>query len=84
LAHQVVEWTKETHKNDKPAAEVRTGIIFDNELVVRLVQGDVADADIIRMIGSEPNRFALAAEDLKRMRDAGVSEAIVNAMLARK
>lgn len=84
LAHQVVEWTKAAHKNDKPAAEVRTGIIFDNELVVRLVQGDVADADIIRMIGSEPNRFALAAEDLKKMRDAGVSEAIVNAMLARK
>jgi hypothetical protein len=84
LARQVVEWTREEHKNDKPAGEVQTGIIFDNDLVVRLVQGNVADEDIIKMIGTEPNRFALSSEDLAKLRDAGVPEAIVKAMLARK
>lgn len=84
LARQVVAWTEEEHKHAKPAGEVQTGIIFDNDLVVRLVQGDVKDEDIIRMIGSEPNRFALNPDDLAKLRDAGVPEAIVNAMLARK
>src|ERR1022692_4297138 len=79
LARQVVEWTREEHKNDKPAGEVQTGIIFDNDLVVRLVQGNVADEDIIKMIGTEPNRFALSSEDLAKLRDAGVPEAIVKA-----
>jgi hypothetical protein len=36
------------------------------------------------MIGSEPNRFALGPEDLAKMRDAGVPQTIVDAMLARK
>jgi hypothetical protein len=84
LARQVVEWTREEHKNDKPAREVQTGIIFDNDLVVRLVQGNVADEDIVRMIGTQPNRFALSPEDLTKLRDAGVPEPIVQAMLARK
>lgn len=84
LARQVVEWTREEHKNDKPAGEVHSGIIFDNDLVVRLVQGNVADEDIIKMIGTEPNRFALRPEDLAKLRDAGVPEAIIKAMLAPK
>lgn len=84
LARQVVEWTREEHKNDKPAGEVHTGIIFDNDLVVRLVQGNVKDEDIVRMIGTEPTRFALNPEDLAKLRDAGVPEPIVTAMLARK
>lgn len=84
LARQVVAWTREEHTNEKSASEVRTGIIFDNHLVVRLVQGNVADEDIIRMIGTEPNRFALSPEDLAKLRDAGVPEPIIKAMLARK
>jgi hypothetical protein len=84
LARQVVAWTQMEHKNAKPTAEVQTGIIFDNDLVVKLMQGDVADADIIRMIGREPNRFALGPEDLAKMRDAGVPQTIVDAILARK
>jgi hypothetical protein len=84
LARQVVAWTREEQKNAKPVGEVQTGIIFDNDLVVRLVQGNVADEDIVKMIASQPTRFALNPEDLAKMRDAGVPEAIVNAMLARK
>ena len=84
LAHQVVGWMQEEHKNDKQTGEVRTGIIFDNELVIRLVQGNVADEDIIKMIGTQPNRFALTPEDLAKVRDAGVPEPVIQAMLAQK
>lgn len=84
LAGQVVAWARGDHKNTQSAAPVENGIIFDNELVVRLVQGNVADEDIISFIRTQPNRFALNADDLAKMRDAGVPEPILNAMLAGK
>ncbi len=84
IARQVVSWTKEAQANQKLAKEAQTGIVFDNDLVVRLVQGNVSEDEIIKMVGTQPNRFALAADDIAKVRDAGVPESIVNAMLARK
>jgi hypothetical protein len=84
LPRQLVSWTREEPKTATTTVEVQTGIIFDNDLVVRLVQGNVVDEDIVNMIRTQPNRFALNPDDLTKLRDAGVPEAIVNAMLARK
>ena len=84
LAHQVVTWMQAEPKTTTATAEVETGIIFDDDLVIRLVQGNVEDADIVKLIATQPNRFALSPDDLAKLRDAGVPEAIVNAMLARK
>ena len=84
LAHQVMGWMQAEQKTTTAAADVETGIIFDNDLVVRLVHGDVEDEDIIKLIATQPNRFVLAPGDLAKLRDAGVPEPIVNAMLARK
>lgn len=84
LARHVVAWEKQTQKDAQPSKPVRTGIIFTNDLVIRLVQGNVADEDILKMIASEPNRFALGDDDLLKLKQAGVPDAIVAAMQKNK
>lgn len=84
LARHVVAWEKQTQKDTQPAKPVRTGIIFTNDLVIRLVQGNVAEEDILKLIASEPNRFALGDDDLLKLKQAGVPDAIVAAMQQKK
>ena len=84
LSRHVVAWEKQMQKDTQPAKPVRTGIIFTNDLVIRLVQGNVADEDILKMIASEPNRFALGDDDLLKLKQAGVPDAIVAAMQRNK
>jgi hypothetical protein len=80
LARRVVAWEAQVRKDAQPSKPVRTGIIFTNDLVIRLVQGNVDDADILKMIASEPNRFALGDDDLLKLKQAGVPDAIIAAM----
>jgi hypothetical protein len=80
LGRHVLAWEKQMQKDTKPAKPVRTGIIFTNDLVIRLVQGNVADEEIQKMIASEPNRFALGDDDLVKLKQAGVPDPIVAAM----
>jgi len=84
LPRQVLAWARVEPKTNISTAEVQTGIIFDNDLVVRLVHGNVVDEDIVSMIRTQPNRFVLNPDELAKLHDAGVPEAIVKAMLARK
>ncbi len=84
LARRVVAWENQVQKETQPAKPVRTGIIFTNDLVIRLVQGNVADEDILKMIATEPNRFALGGDDLLKLKQAGVPDAIVAAMQKNK
>jgi len=84
LGRQIVAWEKQTQKDAQPAKPARTGIIFTNDLVIRLVQGNVADEDILKMIASEPNRFALGGDDLLGLKQAGVPDAIIAAMQQNK
>lgn len=63
-----------------PEGQVRTGILFTNELVIRLVQGNVAEENIIGLIASQPSRFVLGANELLKLKQAGVSDAIIGAM----
>ncbi|HEY9142028.1 MAG TPA: tetratricopeptide repeat protein [Bryobacteraceae bacterium] len=84
LGRHILAWEKQTQKDTQPAKPVRTGIIFSNDLVIRLVQGNVDDADILKMIDSEPNRFALGDDDLLNLKQAGVPDAIVAEMQKNK
>jgi hypothetical protein len=84
LARRVVAWEKQVQEDAQPAKPVRTGIVFTNDLVIRLVQGNVDDADILKMIASEPNRFALGDDDLLKLQQAGVPDAIIAAMQKNK
>lgn len=54
--------------------------VFD---VIRLSQERYSDAEIVRLIEVTDSRFVLSAEDTVRLREAGVTEAVIREMLAR-
>jgi hypothetical protein len=80
LARRILAWVRQIQTEKAPEGQVRTGILFTNELVIRLVQGNVADENIIGLIASQPSRFVLGANELLKLKQAGVSDAVINAM----
>jgi hypothetical protein len=80
LARQIVAWERQMPAEIRTAKEARTGILFTNDLVVKLVQGNVADGEIVKMIETSPNRYALGSDDLVKLKQAGVGDEIVSAM----
>jgi len=79
LARHIVAWVK-SQKPAEPGKLMQTGILFTNDLVVRLVQGNVADDEIVKLISTQPNRFALGDDDLLKLRQAGVPDTVIAAM----
>ena len=65
-------------------AAAQTGMILTNEFVLKLVQGNVSEEEIVRMIRSQPAQFKLAADDLEKLKQSGVSTAILSAMQVKK
>ncbi len=65
-------------------AEVQTGMLMTNDLVIKLVEGNIAEEEILKMIASQPGRFSLGAEDVAKLKQAGVSDAIIAAMREKK
>lgn len=68
----------------QPGAEVQTGILITNELIIKLVRQDVAEDVIAGLIASQPVRFSLGADDLLKLKQAGVPDSVVAAMRARR
>src|ERR1700690_2195821 len=64
--------------------EVQTGMLMTNDLVVKLVEGNIAEEEILKMIAAQPGRFALGAEDVAKLKQAGVGDAIIAAMREKK
>ena len=64
--------------------EVQTGMLMTNDLVIKLVEGNIAEEEILKMIASQPGRFSLGAEDVAKLKRAGVGDAIISAMRAKK
>ena len=62
----------------------QTGILLTNDIIVKLVQGNTAEDEIIKMIASQPVQFKLQADDLQKLRQSGVSDTILSAMRAKK
>ena len=62
-----------------------TGVIgqeaLTNEGVVNLVKSGMSEDLIMNVIGKQPASFALGATDLVALKNAGVSERIINAMV---
>lgn len=69
---------------DTPQAATQTGILLTNDFIVKLVQGKIAESEIIKMIATQPVRFKLEPEDIQKLKQAGVPDALVSAMRARK
>ncbi|MBM3735930.1 MAG: hypothetical protein FJW39_09110 [Acidobacteria bacterium] len=56
---------------------------LNNEGVIRLVKSGMSEELIINVVRQQPGTYALGATELIALKDAGVSEKIIQAMLAR-
>jgi len=65
-------------------AAAQTGILLTNDFIVKLVQGNIAGDEIIKMIAAQPVQFKLEPADIEVLKQAGVPDAIVSAMRTRK
>jgi len=62
----------------------QTGIVLTNDFIIRLVDGNIAENEILHMITNQPCRFSLGPADLEKLKAAGVPDAVIAAMRARK
>ena len=67
-----------------PSAPVQTGMVMTNDLVIKLVDGNVAEAEIIKMIANQPGRFSFEPADLARLKAAAVPDSVIAAMRNKK
>ncbi len=80
--HSLARGVEPPKGSELPAAQ--TGILLTNDFIVKLVQGNIAENEIIKMIASQPVQFKFEPVDLQKLKEAGVPETIVSAMRARK
>jgi hypothetical protein len=55
-----------------------------NDFVIKLIDGNVADAEVLKMIANQPGRFSLEPADLARLKAAGVPDSVIAAMRNKK
>jgi len=70
-----------------PAASgppVQTGMVMTNDLVIKMIDGNIAEAEVLRMIANQPGRFSLEPADLARLKAASVPDSIFSAMRNKK
>jgi hypothetical protein len=65
-------------------ASVQTGIVLTNDFIVRLIDGNIAEAEVLKMIANQPGRFSLEPSDVARLKAAGVPDAVIAAMRNKK
>ncbi len=63
-----------------PPAQSR---LLDNDAVVRMTRADLGDEIILQAVRSQPGDYKTGADDLVALKQAGVSPAVIEAMLAR-
>jgi hypothetical protein len=56
---------------------------LNNAAVVKMSRAGLGDEIILQTVRSNPGRYALAPDDLVLLKDAGVSQAVIAAMLAK-
>lgn len=56
--------------------------VLDNEAIVKMSRADLGDDIIIQTIRSQPGDFRTGPDDLVALKNAGVSQAVISAMLA--
>ncbi len=54
-----------------------------NDTVMKLLQAGLGEEVILTMVNTQPAKYSLAAEDLIKLKEAGVSDAIIAAMVQR-
>ncbi len=56
---------------------------LNNDAIVRMSKADVGDSIILQTIRTQPGTYATAPDDLIALKNAGVSQPVISAMLAR-
>jgi len=67
-----------------PGASVETGIVLTNDFIIKLIDGNVAEEEVLKMIANQPGKFSMAPDDLARLRAAKVPESVIAAMQNKK
>lgn len=67
-----------------PGASVQTGMVMTNDLVIKLIDGNIAEAEVLKMIANQPGHFALEPGDVARLKAAGVPDSVIAAMRNKK
>jgi tetratricopeptide (TPR) repeat protein len=58
--------------------------MLTNDSVVKLVKGGLSPDVVVRMIASQPAKFSLTPDDLLALKQAGVPDAVIAAMLDKR
>jgi len=54
-----------------------------NESIVKLVKAGLGEALIVKMIQSQPGKYSLGTDDMVKLKESGVTDQVLTAMLAR-
>jgi hypothetical protein len=65
-------------------ASVQTGIVLTNDFIIKLIDGNIAEEEVLKMIANQPGRFSLEPGDLARLKAAGVPDSVMAAMRNKK
>jgi len=76
--------TPPPEKPPERGAATQIGIVMTNDFVVKLVQGNVDEAEILKMIAAQPGRFSLGPDDLVKLKQSSVPDAVIAAMRDKK
>jgi len=69
---------------EKDQIQVQSAAVMTNAFVMKLVESNVAEDDIVRMVTDQPASFDLGADDLAKLRAAGTPPAVLSAMLNKR
>lgn len=56
---------------------------LDNETILKMTKAELGDSIIVTAVRMQPGSYMTAPDDLIALKDAGVSQAVISAMLAR-
>lgn len=62
----------------------QTGIILTNDFIIKLVKGDVAEEEILKMIAGHGGRYSFGPAEMRELEAAGVPASVIGAMRRKK
>jgi hypothetical protein len=68
----------------EPGASVQTGIVLTNDFIVKLIAGNIPEAEVLKMIATQPGHFSLEPADVAHLKAAGVPDSVITSMRNKK
>jgi hypothetical protein len=66
------------------AAAIFAQQVLDNDAILKLVRTGLSTDIILSIVGNEPGKYSVAADDLIKLKDAGVPDAVVAVMIRKQ